>query len=327
MLPSGAGAVSVKPVIAVAFYSTYGHIAALAEEVIKGVESTGAIVKPYFIQETLPEEVLTKMYAGSSLNPKYPILTPDALKEADGLILGAPTRYGRLPAQVSAFFDATGGLWATGALTGKFVTMFTSAAGQHSGHESTAWTSLPMFFHHGMAYVPIVHPITGAIKEIQGGSPYGASTVAGSDGSRQPLPQDLELAQYQGKYFADFVTTFVKGKHAQTAKLETSTAALALGEPFVAGQAAEKETSTTAQPATDGHAAAKDSAPASAVKPTENTTATAAAAQSAATTQPSSTTATSTPAEKPTPAAPAAAPKKKKGGLFASCCGGNGIDD
>ncbi|WVQ78576.1 NAD(P)H:quinone oxidoreductase, type IV [Cryptococcus sp. DSM 104549] len=205
-----------QPVIAVAFYSTYGHITALAEEVIKGVESTGAIVKPYFIQETLPAEVLEKMYAGSSLKPKYPIITPDDLLEVDGLIIGAPTRYGRVPAQVSAFFDATGKLWATGGLVGKFVTLFTSAAGQHSGHESTALSTFPFFAHHGLVYVPIGYsePAVGAIDSIQGGSPYGASTIAGADGSKQPTANDLKVAQHQGKYFANFVGTFVRGKSA-----------------------------------------------------------------------------------------------------------------
>ncbi|WVQ98937.1 NAD(P)H:quinone oxidoreductase, type IV [Kwoniella sp. CBS 9459] len=205
---------SSKPIVAVLYYSTYGHIEALADEVIKGVEASGAIVKPYFIEETLPKEVLEKMYAGSSLNPKYPLATPEALKEADGIIIGAPTRYGRVPAQVSAFFDKTGGLWASGALVGKFVTMFTSVAGQHSGHESTAITSFPFFAHHGLVYVPIAYsdPSIGNVETLQGGTPYGASTIAGSDGSKKPTENDLKVAHHQGKYFADFVSTFVRGK-------------------------------------------------------------------------------------------------------------------
>ncbi|KIR59860.1 NAD(P)H:quinone oxidoreductase, type IV [Cryptococcus bacillisporus CA1873] len=204
-----------KPVIIVAFYSTYGHISALAEEVIKGVESTGAIVKPYFIQETLSAEILEKMYAGSSLKPKYPIITPNDLVEADGIIFGAPTRYGRLPAQVSAFFDQTGGLWAKGALVGKFVSLFTSAAGQHSGHESTAISSFPFFAHQGLVYVPIGYsePSVGNVDELSGGSPYGSSTVTASDGHLQPTAKDLRIAAHQGKYFADFVATFVRGKN------------------------------------------------------------------------------------------------------------------
>ncbi|WVO14035.1 NAD(P)H:quinone oxidoreductase, type IV [Cryptococcus depauperatus] len=206
--------IAKQPIIIVAYYSTYGHIAALAEEVIKGAQSTGAIVKPYFIEETLSADVLTKMHAGSSLKPKYPLITPADLKEADGIIFGAPTRYGRLPAQVSAFFDKTGGLWATGALTGKFVSLFTSVAGQHSGHESTALTSFPFFAHQGLVYVPIGYsdPSVGDSDVLQGGAPYGASTIAASDGSKQPTANDLKLAAHQGKYFSNFVGTFVKGK-------------------------------------------------------------------------------------------------------------------
>ncbi|WWD16141.1 NAD(P)H:quinone oxidoreductase, type IV [Kwoniella shandongensis] len=344
---------TTKPVIAVAFYSTYGHIATLAEEVIKGVESTGAIVKPYFIKETLPEEVLTKMYAGQvSLHPKYPIITPNDLKEVDGLILGAPTRYGRLPAQVDAFLDATGSLWAAGALVGKFATIFTSCAGQHSGHESTILSTIPFFAHHGISYVPIGYacPAVASLDAVQGTSPYGASTIAGPDGSRQPIANELEVAQFQGKYFANFVGTFVRGKHAATAATaspapaQTSTAAVALqdlnlGEPITASHVGEKETKSTADAgyAVDNTAAASAPAPAPATEPTPEVTSPAAAATAAETTdatstQPSTQTATpaekATTAEKPAPATtPAAAPKKKKGGLFASCCGGNGIDD
>ncbi|ODN83336.1 NAD(P)H:quinone oxidoreductase, type IV [Cryptococcus amylolentus CBS 6039] len=210
---------TVQPVIGVVFYSTFGHVAALAEEVIKGAEAAGAIVKPYVIQETLSETILGKMHAGSSLKPKYPVITPNDLKELDGFLLGAPTRYGRLPAQVDAFFDQTGGLWATGALVGKFVGTFTSTAGQHSGQESTHITTFPFFAHHGLAYVPIGYtdPSVGNVDQVQGGSPYGASVVAAADGHLQPTANDLKVAAHQGSYFATFVGTFVKGKNAITA--------------------------------------------------------------------------------------------------------------
>ena len=203
-----------KPVIGVLFYSTYGHVATLAEEVIKGVESTGAIAKPYQIAETLPAEVLEKMHAGQSLKPKYPIITPDALKELDGFLLGSPTRYGRLPAQVNAFFDQTGGLWASGALVGKFGATFTSTASQHGGQETTHLTTLPFFAHHGIIYVPIgyTQPYLTALNEIHGGSPYGASTIAGSDGSRVPTEGELALARYQGEHFAKTVAQSVRGR-------------------------------------------------------------------------------------------------------------------
>ncbi|ORY29948.1 putative cytoplasm protein [Naematelia encephala] len=203
-----------KPVIAVVFYSTYGHIGAMAEQVIAGVESTGATVKAYQFQETLTSEILTKMHAGGSLSPKYPIITPDDLRAVDGLIIGAPTRYGRVPAQVSTFFDACGQLWATGALVGKFVTLFTAAASQHGGHETTALTTFPFFAHQGMVYVPIgfAHPKLTNIDSVQGGSAYGASAVTAGDGHLMPTEIDLDVSKYQGKYFADFVATFVRGK-------------------------------------------------------------------------------------------------------------------
>ncbi|WVQ78565.1 NAD(P)H:quinone oxidoreductase, type IV [Cryptococcus sp. DSM 104549] len=285
------GASTSKPVIVVAFYSTYGHITSLAEQLIKGAEASGALVKPYFIQETLPEEVLSKMYAGSSLKPKYPILTPNDLKEADGIVIGAPTRFGQLPAQVDNFFDQCGQLWATGALVGKFVTTFTSTAGQHSGQETTPITSLPFFIHHGLSYVPIgyANPAISNLDAVQGGTPYGASTIAASDGSRQPSAVELEIAEFQGKYFADFVGTFVKGKNAAAAAPAKTTAA-------------STSTGTTAAAATTGAAAKGTSTPA----------------------------AKSTPAATEKPAAAAAKPaasqqKKKKGGLF-SCCGDSNID-
>lgn len=177
----------------------------LAEEVIKGVEAAGAIAKPYQIQETLPAEVLQKMHADGSLKPKYPVIDaltkPQELEELDGFLLGAPTRYGRLPAQVSAFFDTTGQLWATGALTGKFASTFTSTASQHGGQETTHLTTIPFFAHHGIIYVPIgyTQPYLTDLTDIHGGSAYGISTVAAADGSRTPTQGELQMARYQGE--------------------------------------------------------------------------------------------------------------------------------
>ncbi|WVF71969.1 NAD(P)H:quinone oxidoreductase, type IV [Kwoniella sp. CBS 6097] len=351
---------STKPVIAVAFYSTYGHIGALAEEVIKGVEASGAVVKPYVIKETLPEEVLTKMHAGSSLSPKYPVITPNDLEEVDGLILGAPTRYGRVPAQVDAFFDATGGLWAKGGLVGKFVTMFTSTAGQHSGQESTFLTTYPFFAHHGMVYVPIgyANQSVGSLEQVSGGSPYGATTIAGADGSRKPLPIELEIAQFQGKFFADFVTTFTKGKNAAIAPAAASTAEASTSTPVVPVAAKEvpvlaapvaitnsaNETSTTKEAgytvdsapttseatatATPAEEVAEKPAAAEVRAPAEKATAEPASAATKEAT-PAAATTTPAPAAAAAAATPAPAKKdapKKKKGFFASCCGDSGID-
>ncbi|WWC89781.1 NAD(P)H:quinone oxidoreductase, type IV [Kwoniella dendrophila CBS 6074] len=355
---------STKAVIAVAFYSTYGHIDALAAEVIKGAESTGAIVKPYVIQETLPQEVLTKMYANTSLQSKYPAIKPEDLKEIDGLILGAPTRYGRLPSQVDAFFDHTGGLWAAGGLVGKFATLFTSAAGQHSGHESTALTTFPFFAHHGMSYVPIGYsnPLLGEIEPVQGGSPYGASTVAGADGSLQPTATDLKIAEHQGKYFANFVGTFVKGRQAATSASTSASAPAAVpagtssakAVPDLAPPLPVGTTTLTGTSKSGSEKIAGEPVPAAETEKetngysvndaTEKSTADAAPAQASGASTPGTTKATATPAEKATPtekAAPAptpapaattasvpakkAEPKPKKKGFF-SCCGDSGID-
>ncbi|WVQ71829.1 NAD(P)H:quinone oxidoreductase, type IV [Cryptococcus sp. DSM 104548] len=337
---------TVKPVIGVVFYSTFGHVAALAEEVIKGAEAAGAIVKPYVIQETLSETILGKMHAGSSLKPKYPVITPNDLKELDGFLLGAPTRYGRLPAQVDAFFDQTGGLWATGALVGKFVSSFTSTAGQHSGQESTAITTFPFFAHHGLAYVPIGYtdPSVGNVDQVQGGSPYGASAIAAADGHLQPTANDLKVAAHQGSYFATFVGTFVKGKNAIAASSEPapiaagttstepaseapatkegeSSAAPAAAATGAAGTAAvASKTGESSAPVTDSTAAPTtgDKAVAAEPKPANGTAETEPATGAAATT-----------ADKPAESKPAAAAKpasKKKSGGFLGCCGGSNID-
>ncbi|KAK4684878.1 NAD(P)H dehydrogenase (quinone), partial [Tremellales sp. Uapishka_1] len=327
----------------------YGHIDTLAASVIKGAEATGAIVKCYSIKETLPEEVLSKMYAGGSLKPKYPTITPDDLKEADGIIFGAPTRhvflrclhdsladpddrYGRLPAQFSQFLDQTGGLWMTGALVGKFATMFTSTASPHGGQEATFLTTFPYFAHQGLIYVPIGYgcPALNNLEVVQGGTPYGASTIAAGDGSKQPTTDDLTVAEYQGKYFSDIVATFVKGKTALAREAESLVApatagvgGLALGKVIPAHTTADNATAGTVTkvPSQDeGYAVPKTTeteavatAPAPAVEaepvvaaaPVPAATATAAAPVSAVNEK-----AAATPAAKP-----------KKAGFFASCCG------
>ncbi|KAG7539682.1 hypothetical protein FFLO_03399 [Filobasidium floriforme] len=200
--------------IGVIYYSTYGHVGQLAEAVQAGLEKTGAEVKMFQIQETLSEEVLGKMYAGGSLKPKYPIITPNDLKELDGFLFGFPTRYGRAPAQVSAFFDQTGGLWASGALIGKFAGVFTSTGGQHGGQETTAYTTIPFFVHHGISFVPLGYANAGlsVLDRVEGGAPWGAATIAGGDGSRQPTETELSICTYQGEEFGKHVGTFVRGK-------------------------------------------------------------------------------------------------------------------
>ncbi|SNX85079.1 probable 1,4-Benzoquinone reductase [Melanopsichium pennsylvanicum] len=203
--------------IAVVVFSMYGHVASLSHKVIEGAKSTGAQVDAYQFEETLSEEVLAKMHANKEPLKSLPAITPDLLKEYDGFIFGFPTRYGRAPAQVSAFFDKTGGLWASGALVGKFGATFTSTASQHGGNETTHLTTIPFFIHHGINYVPHGYRDFSQqtnLSEIHGISAYGAGTIAGGDGSRQPIDIDLAVAKSQGEHFANVVNTYVKGKSA-----------------------------------------------------------------------------------------------------------------
>jgi NAD(P)H dehydrogenase (quinone) len=186
----------------------------LAQEIQKGLESQGAQVKLFQIAETLPEEVLTKMYAPPKKD--VPIISVDDLKDADGILWGIPTRFGTMPAQVKAFLDATGQLWQSGALAGKFTGTFFSTASQHGGQETTAFTTLTYFAHHAMIYVPLgfanAHLFDNS--EVIGGSAYGAGTVANGDGSRLPSEKELSIAHTQGENFAKVVKTFVAGKSA-----------------------------------------------------------------------------------------------------------------
>jgi NAD(P)H dehydrogenase (quinone) len=189
--------------IAIVYYSTYGHIAKMAESVKEGVESVeGVTAEIYQIAETLPEEVLAKLHAAPKKD--HPIATPDVLKEADGILFGFPTRFGSFPAQVKALFDSTGGLWSTGALVGKPAGIFFSTGTQGGGQETTAFTTLTFLAHQGLTYVPLGYrsPLLFNFEEIHGGSPWGAGTYAGPDGSRQPSKLELDVAKVQGESFA-----------------------------------------------------------------------------------------------------------------------------
>ncbi|KZT62391.1 benzoquinone reductase [Calocera cornea HHB12733] len=202
--------------IAVIYYSMYGHIKTLATKAAEAAKATGAEVDLLQFPETLSDDILAKMHSPPK-DAAVPFVTPTDLPKYDGIIFAFPTRYGRAVAQVSAFFDATGSLWATGALTGKFASTITSSASQNGGQETTHLTTIPYFTHQGMIYVPIGYGDQAllGLGEIHGGSPWGASTLAAGDGSRQPSELETGVAAYQGKYFAGIVNTFVAGKAAQ----------------------------------------------------------------------------------------------------------------
>ncbi|WBW73796.1 NAD(P)H dehydrogenase (quinone) [Schizosaccharomyces osmophilus] len=189
--------------IAILMYSTYGHVAQLAEAEKKGIEAAGGKAVIYQIPEILSDDILAKMHAPKK--PNYPVATTETLTQYDGFLFGYPTRYGTPCAQFRAFWDATGGLWAQGALHGKYFGQFFSTGTQGGGQETTGFTALTSFIHHGMIYVPLGYKNTFGIASdlghIHGGSAYGAGTYAGADGSRSPSDQELESATIQGETF------------------------------------------------------------------------------------------------------------------------------
>jgi len=187
----------------IVYYSMYGHVAKLAEEIQKGAASVeGVEAVLWQVPETLNEDALSKMSAPPKSD--VPIITPTELAMADGVIFGFPTRFGMMAAQFKAFMDSTGGLWRTQSLAGKPAGIFYSTGSQGGGQETTALTAVTQLAHHGMLFVPIGYTFGAGMFEmekVKGGSPYGAGTYAG-DGSR--CPSELELAQafHQGKYIA-----------------------------------------------------------------------------------------------------------------------------
>ncbi|MBI5971485.1 MAG: NAD(P)H:quinone oxidoreductase [Deltaproteobacteria bacterium] len=191
----------------VIFYSMYGHIYKMAEAVAEGAkEVKGADVALYQVPETLAPDVIAKMGAAEAKKKfsHIPIATVDNLAEADAVIFGAPTRFGNMCAQMRTFLDSTGGLWQKGGLIGKAGSVFASSATQHGGQESTILSFHTTLLHHGMVIVglPYSEGRQMTVSEISGGSPYGAATIAGSDGSRMPSENELAMARFQGKHVA-----------------------------------------------------------------------------------------------------------------------------
>lgn len=188
--------------VLVLYYSTYGHIEAMAEAIAEGAREAGADVAVKRVPETVPEEVAKAGHF--KLDQKAPIATVDELKDYDAIIFGAPTRFGTVASQMRSFIDQTGGLWFTGALVGKVGSVFTSSATQHGGQESTILGFVPTLLHHGMVVVGLPYAFQGqmGVDEIKGGSPYGAATITDGDGSRQPSEVELAGARFQGKHVA-----------------------------------------------------------------------------------------------------------------------------
>jgi NAD(P)H dehydrogenase (quinone) len=190
--------------VLVLYYSSYGHIEKMADAVAEGAREGGAEVAIRRVAETAPDEIVKA--AGFKTDTAHPLIEgPDALADYDAIIVGAPTRYGRMPSQMAAFWDTTGGLWFKGALIGKVGGAFTSTASQHGGQETTLFSLITTLLHHGMAIVGLDYGFQAqmGVDEVRGGSPYGATTIAGGDGSRQPHAEELAGARYQGKRIAE----------------------------------------------------------------------------------------------------------------------------
>lgn len=194
--------------IYVVFYSTYGHVYHMAEAVAEGARSVaGTDVQLFQVAETLPTDVLEKMGAIEARKAfaHIPVIQPQQLADADGILFGTPTRFGNMSAQMRALLDATGGLWQKGALVGKVGSAFASTGTQHGGQETTLTSFHTTLFHHGMVVVGVPYACAELTEmgEITGGTPYGATTLAGSDGSRQPSQNELVIARYQGRHVAE----------------------------------------------------------------------------------------------------------------------------
>lgn len=193
--------------VLVLYYSMYGHIHRMAEAVAQGVQEVGgAQATLRRVPETLPEQVLEQMgaLAAQTAFAHVPICTVDELADYDAIIFGTPTRFGNMCGQMRQFLDATGGHWSKGTLIGKVGSVFTSSGTQHGGQESTILTFHPFLLHQGMVIVGLPYSFAGQMRndEIVGGSPYGASTVAGTQGERLPSENDLAAAHFQGKHVA-----------------------------------------------------------------------------------------------------------------------------
>jgi NAD(P)H dehydrogenase (quinone) len=189
--------------VLVLYYSSYGHIEQMAEAVAAGAREAGATADIKRVPETAPLEVAKAAYF--KLDQAAPVATIADLENYDAIIIGAPTRFGRMPSQMAAFLDQAGGLWQRGVLNGKVGSAFTSSASQHGGQEVTLFSTITNLLHFGMVIVGLPYSFPGHLKldEVSGGTPYGATTIADGDGSRQPSENELAGARFQGRHVAE----------------------------------------------------------------------------------------------------------------------------
>ena len=195
--------------VLVLYYSSYGHIETMAAAAAEGARSAGAEVDVKRVPELVPAEVAKASHF--KLDQAAPIATIDELATYDAIIFGTPTRFGNMAGQMKNFIDQAGGLWFQNKLVGKVASVFTSSATQHGGQESTILTFIPPLMHLGMIVVGLPYSFTGQFghDEVKGNSPYGASTIAGPDGSRQPSAVELDAARFQGAHVAKIAAKLV----------------------------------------------------------------------------------------------------------------------
>ena len=203
--------------VQVVFYSMYGHVYQMAEAVAAGAsEVGGSEVSLWQVPELVPDEILERSGASAARAAfaHVPIAEPAQLAEADAIIFGTPTRFGNMASQMRNFLDQTGGLWSNGALVGKVGSAFTSTASQHGGQETTLVSFHTTLLHHGMIVVglPYTEQRLASMAEIAGGTPYGASTLTGADGSRQPSENELAIACFQGRHVAQITKALTAGR-------------------------------------------------------------------------------------------------------------------
>ena len=193
--------------VLVLYYSSYGHMEQMADAVAEGARAAGAQVDIRRVAETAPDAVVKA--AHFKTDAAHPVMTdPHEMEQYDAIIVGSPTRFGRMSSQMASFWDTAGGLWAKGALNGKVGAAFTSTATQHGGQEVTLFGIITNLLHFGLVIVGLDYGYEGhqSVTEVHGSTPYGASTIAGGDGSRQPSSVDLDGARYQGKRVAEVAT-------------------------------------------------------------------------------------------------------------------------
>ncbi len=196
--------------VLVLYYSSYGHIETMASAIAEGARSAGADVSVKRVPELVPREVAEQSHF--KLDQTAPVATVDELPSYDAIIVGTPTRFGNMTAQMKNFLDQTGALWAGGKLVGKVGSVFTSTATQHGGQESTILSTHTVLLHHGMVIVGLPYTFAGQMiqGEVSGGSPYGASTIAAGDGSRQPSQNELDGARFQGRHVAEIAAKLAR---------------------------------------------------------------------------------------------------------------------